>query len=405
LVLVTSKRKSRSVCHGFDQRNQLVWAKHSDTDGGAVDLQVDFKYDAFGNRIEKAHDADGAGGGSAVVTRFALDGWKNVRQPLVGNENWDVWADLDGSSSLTTRYVRGDVIDQFFARIDRVDETDTPYWYLTDHPGSIRDVIDGSAAVKNAITYDGFGNITAETDTNYRGRYAWTGREIEVEIELQYNRARYFDAKTGRWISQDPLGFDAGDSNLYRYVANMATTLSDPSGLVNPVIVGAYYAAGALSSAISLYKFVIGPSPVKTGAGAWSVWYTIKAGSSDAREVIRRARDDLLNNAGHPGFDGWAGKDTDTLREAKVQEYQFRMNVKFEEYDDVTSNEFLGEVRSGITVPASGPDSIDLSENGKELEVLGATRFRYMVDFGKNWHTGATLTVETEGIGMTRGAQ
>jgi RHS repeat-associated protein len=223
---------SSATANGFDQRNQLVWAKHSDTDGGAVDLQVDFKYDAFGNRIEKAHDADGAGGGSAVVTRFALDGWKNVRQPLVGNENWDVWADLDGSSSLTTRYVRGDVIDQLFARIEEDAGGDIPYWYLTDHPGSIRDVIDGSAAVKNAITYDGFGNITAETDTNYRGRYAWTGREIDAEIELQYNRARYYDAKTGRWISQDLLGFDTGDSNLYRYVENSPVLGVDPSGLL-----------------------------------------------------------------------------------------------------------------------------------------------------------------------------
>jgi len=189
-------------------------------------------YDAQGrNRIEKAHDADGAGGGSAVVTRFALDGWKNVRQPLMGNENWDVWADLDGSSSLTTRYVRGDVIDQLFARIEEDTEGDIPYWYLTDHLGSIRDVIDGSAVVKDSITYDGFGNITAETDSNYRGRYAWTGREIDVEVGLQYNRARYYDAITGRWISEDPLGFDAGDSNLFRYVENRPTLDVDTSGL------------------------------------------------------------------------------------------------------------------------------------------------------------------------------
>lgn len=79
--------------------------------------------------------------------------------------------------------------------------------------------------------YDGFGNITAETDSNLRGRYAWTGREVDTEIELQYNRARYYDAKTGRWVSQDPLGFDAGDSNLYRYVKNLPTQSTDPTGL------------------------------------------------------------------------------------------------------------------------------------------------------------------------------
>jgi uncharacterized protein RhaS with RHS repeats len=34
----------------------------------------------------------------------------------------------------------------------------------------------------------------------------------------------------GRWISQDPIGFDAGDANLYRYVGNEATGATDPSG-------------------------------------------------------------------------------------------------------------------------------------------------------------------------------
>ena len=32
-------------------------------------------------------------------------------------------------------------------------------------------------------------------------------------------------------MSQDPLGFDAGDSNLYRYVNNAPTDATDPSGL------------------------------------------------------------------------------------------------------------------------------------------------------------------------------
>src|SRR5262245_53934898 len=157
--------------------------------------------------------------------------WKNANQFLVGNENNDVWADLNGSGSLTTRYIRGDVIDQIFSRID----SGTNYWELTDRLGSVRDVINNSAVIKDTIGYDGFGGITSETDSSFRGRYAWTGREIDTEINLQYNRARYYDASTGRWISQDPLGFDAGDSNLYRYVANRPLNEMDPSGLEIPV--------------------------------------------------------------------------------------------------------------------------------------------------------------------------
>ncbi|WP_197740776.1 RHS repeat-associated core domain-containing protein [Tuwongella immobilis] len=42
--------------------------------------------------------------------------------------------------------------------------------------------------------------------------------------------ARYLDPSTGRWTTQDPLGFAPGDPNLYRYVGNMATMLTDPSG-------------------------------------------------------------------------------------------------------------------------------------------------------------------------------
>src|SRR5438046_6445676 len=87
-----------------------------------------------------------------------------------------------------------------------------------------------AGGIRDEITYDGFGNITNETNAAYGGRYKFTGRELDVETGLQYNRARYYDATTGRWISQDPLGFDAGDSNLYRYVNNGTLQGSDPCG-------------------------------------------------------------------------------------------------------------------------------------------------------------------------------
>jgi RHS repeat-associated protein len=47
---------------------------------------------------------------------------------------------------------------------------------------------------------------------------------------LQYHRARWYDPLSGRWTSEDPLGFAAGDSNLYRYVHNSPTNATDSSG-------------------------------------------------------------------------------------------------------------------------------------------------------------------------------
>ncbi len=40
-----------------------------------------------------------------------------------------------------------------------------------------------------------------------------------------------YDPTVGRWLSQDPEGFAAGDSNLYRYCDNGPTEHRDPSGL------------------------------------------------------------------------------------------------------------------------------------------------------------------------------
>jgi uncharacterized protein RhaS with RHS repeats len=40
-----------------------------------------------------------------------------------------------------------------------------------------------------------------------------------------------FDPSIGRWLSEDPTGFESGDVNLYRFVGNDPTNGTDPSGL------------------------------------------------------------------------------------------------------------------------------------------------------------------------------
>ena len=43
--------------------------------------------------------------------------------------------------------------------------------------------------------------------------------------------ARYYDPNVGRFISEDPLGFEGGDVNLYVYGKNNPILLIDPYGL------------------------------------------------------------------------------------------------------------------------------------------------------------------------------
>ena len=45
---------------------------------------------------------------------------------------------------------------------------------------------------------------------------------------------RWYDAAIGRWLSEDPIGFDAGDGNLSRYVGNQTPSRTDSSGLQEP---------------------------------------------------------------------------------------------------------------------------------------------------------------------------
>jgi RHS repeat-associated protein len=56
---------------------------------------------------------------------------------------------------------------------------------------------------------------------------AETGPEFP---QASYYRARYYDPSAGRFLSEDPLRFDAG-INFYRYVKNNSTNLADPYGL------------------------------------------------------------------------------------------------------------------------------------------------------------------------------
>src|SRR5690606_545871 len=45
------------------------------------------------------------------------------------------------------------------------------------------------------------------------------------------SRARMYDPKLGRFISEDPIGFAGGDVNLYGYVWNNPLHFTDPMGL------------------------------------------------------------------------------------------------------------------------------------------------------------------------------
>jgi RHS repeat-associated protein len=77
--------------------------------------------------------------------------------------------------------------------------------------------------------YDSFGNLTVSGGTLVNA-FRYTGREFDPETDLYFYRARYYDPTSGRFISEDPIGFRGGN-DFYRYVHNRPIGLGDPMGL------------------------------------------------------------------------------------------------------------------------------------------------------------------------------
>jgi RHS repeat-associated protein len=93
---------------------------------------------------------------------------------------------------------------------------------------------DSTQAIVNTYSYDAFGNIVNQTETvpqpfKFVGQYG-----VMTEPNgFYYMRARYYDPEVGRFISEDPIGFEGGDVNLCVYASNNPLIYTDPYGLIN----------------------------------------------------------------------------------------------------------------------------------------------------------------------------
>jgi RHS repeat-associated protein len=140
---------------------------------------------------------------------------------------------LDRSGNVKNRYLNGPNENQVLAEETNIsgNGAGTTRWALTDHEGSVRDVVGNTGVVLDHIQYDSFGNVLSQTNSANAMRLGYTGQQFDAETGLYYDHARYYDPASGRFLSTDPSGFSAGDANLYRYVGNSPLNNTDPTGL------------------------------------------------------------------------------------------------------------------------------------------------------------------------------
>jgi RHS repeat-associated protein len=136
----------------------------------------------------------------------------------------------DGNN-ITRWYTHSDTTDDLLAITPQANPTGLYYSAIpsqvahysvhTDHQGSVRAVTDLTGGVVNSYAYDAYGNAEAAVESLPQ-RFRYTGREWDGVTRLYHYRARAYDPETGRFLQEDPLWFNAGDLNVYRYVGMLA---------------------------------------------------------------------------------------------------------------------------------------------------------------------------------------
>ena len=110
--------------------------------------------------------------------------------------------------------------------ISRNDNGSKEYYSFNVH-GDTTKLTDTFGTILKDYSYDAFGNQKAENE-NDTNPFRYSGEFFDEETGLIYLRARYYDATTGRFISEDPI---KDGLNWYVYCSNNPIMFVDPLGL------------------------------------------------------------------------------------------------------------------------------------------------------------------------------
>ncbi|SDO69144.1 RHS repeat-associated core domain-containing protein [Pseudomonas arsenicoxydans] len=183
----------------YDCQHRLIGAS---LPGGSV---ATYKYDAFGRRIEKTVDGR--------TTEFLWQGERLIAESADNRYRTYIYepgsfrplAMLDGEGPLKA----------------------TPFYYQLDHLGTPQELTDYSGEIMWSAKYRAYGNLAALDVAEIDNPLRFQGQYFDAETGLHYNRHRYYNPGTGRFLTPDPIKL-AGGLNNYQYVPN-------PTGWVDPL--------------------------------------------------------------------------------------------------------------------------------------------------------------------------
>ncbi len=107
-------------------------------------------------------------------------------------------------------------------------------YFLTDHLGSVRVIVDGTGKVLERNDYYPFGARQARSDYPQlaANRFKYNGKEEQVTGDLEWldYGARMYDSGLGRWFGVDPFQESFISLSPYNYCSGNPMVFIDPSG-------------------------------------------------------------------------------------------------------------------------------------------------------------------------------
>lgn len=134
-------------------------------------------------------------------------------------------AETNQSGQMLAEYIY--LGDQLLAMIK---PGESVYYFHNDHLGTPQILTDGNGSITWKATYTPFGEAVASIQT-VENPFRFPGQYYDQETGLHYNYHRYYDPKTGRYVTPDPIGLEGG-INLWPYTANNPVNWMDPEGLL-----------------------------------------------------------------------------------------------------------------------------------------------------------------------------